>query len=670
MQEGNNFVNPSDFAKQVEPSTSKIIATAKSKYAFIIHTHKIPTEWYVITQDHSNHFSLSGRNLLYLPFFCNSFSIDMNTAIQAALDHAVQTLIAQDILPSDWKNASHLTRTKDRTHGDFASNIAMTGAKAAGMKPRDLAEKILEALPEVAEISKAEIAGPGFINFFLNADQRFAVLEQIAAQKEQFGRTQSNANQRIQVEFVSANPTSSLHVGHGRGAAYGMTVASLLEATGAKVDREYYVNDAGRQMDILATSTYLRYLELTGQTLVFPKNAYQGDYVKEIAQTIVDQHGDSLVHAVADIYKDVPEDVQYADELDAEGNKVVLSGDKEKHIDGLIANSQQHLGKSYRIFHQAALHAILDDIKDDLGEFGVTFNQWFSEASLTQKIDEALEMLDQRGFLYEKDGNIWFKSTEFGDEKDRVVKRRNGQPTYFASDIAYHLNKLQRGYTHIVNIWGSDHHGYIARVKAAIDALGYDSKKLTVLLVQFVSLWRGGEMVQMSSRSGQFVTLRDLRKEVGNDAARFYYVMRKSEQHIDFDLDLAVSQSKDNAVYYIQYAHARICRMLEKAKDTGIDFSQANQHVQRLSLDAETEILAKLAAYPDVVVRAANAYEPHQIGNYLKELAALFHGWYNEHKVMSDDAELTQARLLLSTNVQQVLHNGLALLGVSAPNAM
>ena len=350
----------------------------------------------------------------------------------------------------------------------------MVGAKAAGMKPRDLAEKVLAHLPEVADITKAEIAGPGFINFFLNADQRYAVLDQIQAQKDQFGRSQANGAQKIQVEFVSANPTSSLHVGHGRGAAYGMTVANLLEATGAKVDREYYVNDAGRQMDILATSTYLRYLELLGQNLVFPKNAYQGDYVKEIAQSIINKDGDAYVRAVANVYRDVPEDVQYAAELDAEGNKVVLSGDKEKHIDGLIANSQQLLGEGYRVFHQAALKAILDDIKDDLADFGVTFDRWFSEASLADKIEEALQTLDQRGFLYEKDGNIWFKSTEFGDEKDRVVKRRNGQTTYFASDIAYHLDKLQRGYTHIVDIWGSDHHGYIARVKAAIDAMGYD----------------------------------------------------------------------------------------------------------------------------------------------------------------------------------------------------
>ncbi len=596
----------------------------------------------------------------------------MNTAIQAALDHAVQSLQAEGTLPSDWKNTSVLTRTKDRSHGDFASNIAMMGAKVAGMKPRDLAEKILANLPEVVDIAKAEIAGPGFINFFLNADQRFTVLDQIQAQKEQFGKTQANAAKKIQVEFVSANPTSSLHVGHGRGAAYGMTVANLLEATGAKVEREYYVNDAGRQMDILATSTYLRYLELSGQTLVFPKNAYQGDYVKEIAQGIIDRHADAYVRSVADVYKDVPEDVQYAEALDADGNKVIISGDKEKHIDGLIHNAQALVGEGYRVFHQAALHAILDDIKDDLGEFGITFNHWFSEASLAEKIDEALQTLDQRGFLYEKDGNIWFKSTEFGDEKDRVVKRRNGQTTYFASDIAYHLNKLQRGFTDLVDIWGSDHHGYIARVKAAIDAMGYDSSKLTVLLVQFVSLWRGGEMVQMSSRSGQFVTLRDLRKEVGNDAARFYYVMRKSEQHIDFDLDLAVSQSKDNAVYYIQYAHARICRMLEKAATTNIQFDTENarQFAAKLELDAETEILAKLAAYPEVLIRAANNYEPHQVGNYLKELAALFHGWYNENKVLGDDAELTQARLLLSANIKQVLHNGLELLGVSAPESM
>lgn len=599
----------------------------------------------------------------------------MNTAIQSALDTAIDSLKQQGVLPQDFENNSSLSRTRDRSHGDFASNIAMIAAKVAGQKPRDLAEKILAALPQVDVISKAEIAGPGFINFFLNDDQRFAVLDQILQLGSQFGQSQQAQGKTAQVEFVSANPTSSLHVGHGRGAAYGMTVANLLEAIGWTVQREYYVNDAGRQMDILATSTYLRYLELCGQSLTFPSNGYRGDYVtNDIAQKIFEQYGTQFNQPISAVFAAVPDDAIYANELDPDGNKVLLSGNKEKHIDGLIANAQQLLGQDdYQIFHQTALQVILDDIKDDLADFGVTFDQWFSEATLKDKITEALAVLDQNGFLYQlEDGNTWFKSTSFGDEKDRVVKRANGQTTYFAADIAYHLNKFQRGFDQVVNIWGADHHGYIARVKAAIDAMNFDSKKLTVLLVQFVSLWRGSEMVQMSSRSGQFVSLRDLRKEVGNDAARFYYVMRKSEQHIDFDLDLAVSQSKDNAVYYIQYAHARICRMMEKLAASGSVFDPVagRAATARLVEPVENELLAKLAAYPDTIYRAASQFEPHQLGNYLKELAALFHGWYNEHKVISDDSELMQARLVLSYTIRQVIKNGLALLGVSAPESM
>ncbi len=597
----------------------------------------------------------------------------MNTAIQTALATALDSLQQDGILPADWQDRSVLNRTKDRSHGDFASNVAMLGAKPAGLKPRELAEKILAALPASAEIAKVEIAGAGFINFFLNADQRFAVLDQIAAQADQFGENNNHAGKRVQVEFVSANPTSSLHVGHGRGAAYGMTVARLLEATGYQVEREYYVNDAGRQMDILATSTYLRYLEINGASFTFPSNGYRGDYVFDIAKTIQAAHGADFVRDINAMFAAVPTDARYG-EPDADGKKTLLSGDKEKHIDGLIANAQRLLGAdAYRVFHQTALNSILVDIKDDLAEFGVHFDQWFSEATLNSKITEALEVLQQKGQLYTTaDGNVWFKSTDFGDEKDRVVKRGNGQTTYFAADIAYHLNKYQRGLDQIVDIWGSDHHGYIARVKAAIAAMGYDPAKLTVLLVQFVSLWRGGEQVQMSSRSGQFVELRELRKEVGNDAARFYYVMRKSEQHIDFDLDLAVSQDKNNAVYYIQYAHARICRMLEKLTEQGkaLDLLAGRAAVGRLVEPVEAELLAKLAAYPDIVARAAEQYEPHQLGNYLKELASLFHGWYNEHKVLSEDAELMQARLLLSVSVQQVVKNGLLLLGVSAPNSM
>lgn len=597
----------------------------------------------------------------------------MNTAIQTALATALDSLQQQGILPADWQDRSVLNRTKDRSHGDFASNVAMLGAKPAGLKPRELAEKILAALPASNDIAKVEIAGAGFINFFLNADQRFAVLDQIAAQADQFGESQAHAGQRVQVEFVSANPTSSLHVGHGRGAAYGMTVARLLEATGYQVEREYYVNDAGRQMDILATSTFLRYLEINGASFTFPSNGYRGDYVFDIAKVVQDAYGADFARDINAMFANVPADAVYG-EPDADGKKPLLSGDKEKHIDGLIANAQRLLGAdAYQVFHQTALNSILDDIKDDLAEFGVTFDQWFSEATLNSKITEALDVLQANGHLYVKDdGNTWFKSTDFGDEKDRVVKRANGQTTYFAADIAYHLNKYQRGLDQIIDIWGADHHGYIARVKAAIAAMGYDPAKLTVLLVQFVSLWRGGEQVQMSSRSGQFVELRELRKEVGNDAARFYYVMRKSEQHIDFDLDLAVSQDKNNAVYYIQYAHARICRMLEKLAEQGnmLDRAAGRAAVGRLVEPVETELLVKLAAYPEIVTRAAEQYEPHQLGNYLKELASLFHGWYNEHKVLGDDAELTQARLLLSVSVQQVVKNGLLLLGVSAPDSM
>jgi len=385
----------------------------------------------------------------------------MNTAIQSALDHAVQSLQQQGVLPSDWTNTSHLTRTKDRSHGDFASNIAMIGSKAAGMKPRDLAEKILAALPEVADISKAEIAGPGFINFFLNADQRFAVLDQIQAQKDQYGRSQANAAKKIQVEFVSANPTSSLHVGHGRGAAYGMTVANLLEAIGYQVEREYYVNDAGRQMAILATSTFLRYLQLNGAEFKFPSNGYKGDYIFDIAKTVISAHGTQWQQDINAIFADVP-----ADEVKNEAGEVI-SGDKEAHIDGLIDNSRRLLGaEGYNVFFRAALDSILDDIKDDLAGFGVTYDQWFSEKTLADdgSIDKVVKRLQDNGFIYEKGGALWFKSTDFGDEKDRVVVRDNGQATYFASDIAYHLNKFERGLDKIVNIWGADHHGYITRV--------------------------------------------------------------------------------------------------------------------------------------------------------------------------------------------------------------
>ena len=598
--------------------------------------------------------------------------------IQSALDQAVVTLQTDGRLPSDWQNNSTISRTKDRAHGDFASNLALVAAKAAGQPPRVLAQAIIDALPQTAGIARVELAGAGFINFFLDADAHFAVLDDIMRERGDFGTSDEFAEHKIQVEFVSANPTSSLHVGHGRGAAFGMSIANLLEALGYQVQREYYVNDAGRQMDILATSTLLRYLALFDAPVVFPVNGYQGDYVTQIAKTIKKQHGDAYAIDWQALRQDVPDDAVFS--IAANGDKQLVSGDKEAHIDGLITNAKALLGEGYAVFHDAALNSILADIKDDLADFSVRYDAWFSEKSLQDAIAPTLDELDKRGYLYEQDGNVWFRSTDFGDEKDRVVRRANGQYTYFASDIAYHRNKLERGFDKIIDVWGADHHGYIKRVQAALSALGYDAARMVVILVQFVTLWRGDEQVQMSSRSGEFVTLRELREEVGNDAARFYYVARKPEQHMDFDLELAKSQSKDNAVYYIQYAHARICRVLERLeeRDLSVDDAAGKAHQALLTQPIELELMNRLANYPDTLRRAALQYEPHILTNYLKDLASAFHGWYNDNRILPKDGDmpdvdtfnLMQARLRLSKAVRQVIQNGLILLGLSAPTSM
>lgn len=598
--------------------------------------------------------------------------------IQSTLDQAVATLQADGRLPSDWQNNSTISRTKDRAHGDFASNLALVAAKAAGQPPRVLAQAIIDALPQTAGIARVELAGAGFINFFLDADAHFAVLDDIMRERGDFGTSDEFAEHKIQVEFVSANPTSSLHVGHGRGAAFGMSIANLLEALGYQVQREYYVNDAGRQMDILATSTLLRYLALFDAPVVFPVNGYQGDYVTAIAKTIKKQHGDAYAIDWQALRQDVPDDAVFS--IAANGDKQLVSGDKEAHIDGLITNAKALLGEGYAVFHDAALNSILADIKDDLADFSVRYDAWFSEKSLQDAIAPTLDELDKRGYLYEQDGNVWFRSTDFGDEKDRVVRRANGQYTYFASDIAYHRHKLERGFDKIIDVWGADHHGYIKRVQAALSALGYDAARMVVILVQFVTLWRGDEQVQMSSRSGEFVTLRELREEVGNDAARFYYVARKPEQHMDFDLELAKSQSKDNAVYYIQYAHARICRVLERLEERNlsVDDAAGKAHQALLTQPIELELMNRLANYPDTLRRAALQYEPHILTNYLKDLASAFHGWYNDNRILPKDGDmpdadtlnLMQARLRLSKAVRQVIQNGLILLGLSAPTSM
>jgi len=586
----------------------------------------------------------------------------MKSLLTQLLSDAVQTLQTQGDLPQDARISIGLERTRDRQHGDFASNLAMVLCKQARSKPRDLADKLVTALPACEQVTRVEIAGPGFINFYLAPAAYHTAISQVLTQGAQYGRSDIGQGQFVQVEFVSANPTGPLHVGHGRGAAYGATVADLLDAVGYKVHREYYVNDAGRQMNILATSVYLRYLDLCGEEITFPANGYKGDYVWDIGASLHRKHGDALRHSAEEVFKDLP-----ADEPDG--------GDKEIHIDGLINRTMSLLGEThYRETFDLGLDSILKNIRQDLEEFGVHYDEWFSERSLTDSgsVENAIQRLKGSGYIYEDKGALWFCSTDFGDEKDRVVVRDNGQMTYFASDIAYHMNKLERGYDRVIDIWGADHHGYVPRVKAALTALGDDAEKLDVLLVQFAVLYRGGEKVQMSTRSGDFVTLRELRHEVGNDAARFFYVMRKCEQHMDFDLDLAKSQSNDNPIYYIQYAHARVASVLRQMQEKGLQWNQANgeQQLACLTETHEDALMVSLSRYPELVEAAAISHEPHQIAHFLRDLANEFHTYYNAHQFLVDDANLRDARLSLIQATRQVISNGLGLLGVSAPDSM
>jgi len=593
----------------------------------------------------------------------------MKQEIQGLVRTAIEQLLAQSVIdPARFGQQlpePQIERTRDDSHGDFATNAAMVLAKRAGMKPRDLAERIAAALPVSAFIDRVEIAGPGFINFYLAADAFHAQVAEIIAQGATFGRSQIGAGKRVQVEFVSANPTGPLHVGHGRGAAYGAVVADLLEAVGFSVHREYYVNDAGRQMDILCASVWLRYLELCGEALSFPSNGYKGDYVWDIAASLHREQGDAYRVSADEVMAGLP-----ADEVDGEPD-----GDKEAHIDGLIANARRLLGDNrYRFVFELGLNTILDDIRQDLAEFGASYQEWYSERTLTESgaVNRALERLREAGHVYERAGALWFRSSAFGDEKDRVLVRENGQSTYFASDIAYHMDKLERGFERVIDVWGADHHGYVPRVKAALTALGDEADRLDVLLVQFAVLYRGGEKVQMSTRSGEFVTLRQLRKEVGRDAARFFYVMRRCEQHMDFDLDLAKSQSADNPVYYCQYAHARVESVLRQAADKGIlvEPSRGSTHLERLSESHELALMKTLSRYPEVVETAALGHEPHLLTNYLRELANDFHTYYNAHQFLVDDDRVRDARIKLILAVRQILKNGLGLIGVSAPVQM
>jgi arginyl-tRNA synthetase len=553
-----------------------------------------------------------------------------------------------------------LERPKQASHGDFASNLALQLARLMKASPREIAQRLVRELAVSPWVDKAEVAGAGFINFHLATSARTQVVREALQQAEDYGKCNLGGGRRLQVEFVSANPTGPLHVGHGRGAAYGATLARLLARAGYHVTCEYYVNDAGRQMDILAVSTWLRYLELFNEVVPFPSNAYQGDYVGEMAWQIRSLHGSLYRHPAGTLLSNVPPLAE--DEAN-----------REEHLDGLIAASKNLLGDGWNYIHQHALNEQLADCRADLEEFGVHFDVWFSERSLydTGMVDKAVATLEKNGYLYVQDGAKWFRSTDFGDEKDRVVQRDNGLYTYFASDIAYHLNKLERGFDKIVDIWGADHHGYIPRVRGALQALGSNGGEggpLDVLLVQFVSLWRGSEKVSMSTRGGQYVTLRDLRREVGNDACRFFYLLRKAEQALDFDLELAKSQSNDNPVYYVQYAHARVCSVL--AQWGGSVKTLADADLTPLAGERELALCARLAAFTDVVEDAARDYAPHAIAFYLKDLAGDFHSYYNAERILVEDAVQRGARLALVAALRQVLRNGLDILGVSAPESM
>ncbi len=519
---------------------------------------------------------------------------------------------------------------REGAHGDYASNIAMVLASVQRRPPRKIAESIVESIDDSATIlDKVEIAGPGFINLFIKGTAWAALLEEVDALGDRYGESAMGAGTRVQVEFVSANPTGPLHIGHARGAVIGDVIAGILQASGFSVSREYYINDAGNQMNTLGESVYYRYRELMGEEISFPETCYQGAYITDLAREIHDAYGDKFFRSGKD--EAVPFMTDYA------------------------------------------AGSILEGIKEDLETLGVVFDRYFSEKELyhDDKVAKIIEKLRNEGFIYEEEGTLWFKTTDFGDEKDRVVVRGNGDPTYFAADIAYHLNKYERGFDRIINVWGADHHGYIPRMQACIQALGRKKEDLDVVLVQLVNLLRGGVPVPMSTRAGEFVTIREVTDEVGKDAARYNFLMRRSNSHLDFDLEIAKAQSNENPVYYVQYAHARICSIMRNAVEQGHRIpGYGDIRLDLLAAPEEHELIKMIDTFPEIVEGSAQALEPHRIPYYINDLASVFHSFYNKHKVVSDNIDLTQARLFLIKSTGIVIRNALKLLGVSAPERM
>jgi arginyl-tRNA synthetase len=580
---------------------------------------------------------------------------ELERLLREALRSLVPAVLSEAVDPAQVV----VERARDTQHGDFQSNIAMRIAKAARKNPRELAQALVAALPKSELVASADVAGAGFINFRLARDAWFTPLKNVATQGAGYGRSNVGEGRKVMIEFVSANPTGPMHVGHGRGAAYGATLGNLLEATGHSTYREYYINDAGRQIDILAISVYLRYLELCGESIAFPSNGYRAEYILPVARALQAKHSEALKRPAVDITRGAPADAPV--------------GDKDKHIDGLIENARRALGTedfdSIVIF---ARDAMMADIRNDLEEFGVRFDNWYSERDLTRSgaIERALTALRASGHVYVKDGATWFKSTDFGDDEDRVIIRENGVGTYFAADIAYHYDKRQRGHDLLIDVWGADHHGYVARVRGALVALGAPGDCFEVTLMQLVSLFRGGEKLAMGKREGNFVTLRDLRNDVGNDACRFFYLLRSHDQALDFDLELAKSRSNENPVYYIQYAHARVASVMKQLSSKGHTYDANAADLALLTNVHEQAVLTAVSKYPEIIEHAALARAPHALVHFLRELANTLHTYYNAEQFIVEEAPLRNARLTLVLAVQQVIRNGLGILGVSAPETM
>lgn len=562
--------------------------------------------------------------------------MNIKETIKQLIEDALHNCVQSGYLSQKQFPPFTIETPKIRDHGDYATNVAMLLAPQEKKPPRKIAQAIIEQIPQNDDtVEKVEVAGPGFINFFLSQSCWLKAFKDISLQGDTYGRSHLGQGEKINIEYVSANPTGPLHIGHGRGAAVGDALANILKAVDYDVSREYYINDAGNQMELLGKSVYARYLQLLGKDVAFPPDFYQGEYIKEVAQHILSQHGN-----------------QYETTSESE---------------------------SLPFFTSFAVDSILKGIQKDLEDFGACFDHWFSEKTLFKEktIDKAIDTLKAKGYINQNEGHLWFKSTRFGDDKDRVVIRDNGVPTYFASDIAYHLNKLDRGFKKLINIWGADHHGYIPRIKAVIEALGNNRDVIDVLLVQFVNLLRDGTPVAMSTRSGTFVTLREVINEVGKDAVKYTFLTRRSDAHLDFDLEVAKKQSDENPVYYVQYAHARICNIIKFAEEQGITLPQSDDvDLKRLTLPEEMNLIKQLSSFPEMVEGCALSLEPHRVTIYLNELVSNFHRYYHlgklegKHRVVNDDVELSKSRLWLVNTIRIVIKNALALLGVSAPEKM